>query len=201
MAFTTKKSLLARVGAGDEISWREFYDTYRPLIILCGKDCALTADENEELVQQVMCEFFQKDIIQRYNPDEVPADVVFKHDEKRGRFRHYFKAIVRNHARKIYHRRKGHCSLEEIPELAAENTENLWEDEWRKHVLVQAFAELRTQVHAETFAAFEMYAIQGRPAREVADFLNLSVNSVYVAKNRCTEALKTIVSNLEAKDL
>ena len=36
MAFTTKKSLLAKVRAGDEISWQEFYDTYKPLMILVG---------------------------------------------------------------------------------------------------------------------------------------------------------------------
>ena len=40
------------------------------------------------------------------------------------------------------------------------------------------------QVQSNTFAAFEMYAVQGRPVKEVADFLNMSVNSVYVAKNR-----------------
>ena len=28
MAFTTKKSLLRKVRAGDEISWNEFYQTY-----------------------------------------------------------------------------------------------------------------------------------------------------------------------------
>ena len=38
MAFTTKKSLLAKVRAGDEISWQEFYDTYKPLMILVGND-------------------------------------------------------------------------------------------------------------------------------------------------------------------
>ncbi len=52
MSYTTKKSLLARVRSGDEISWREFYETCRPLVFLVG-DCGLTCDENEELVQLV----------------------------------------------------------------------------------------------------------------------------------------------------
>ena len=67
MAFTTKKSLLAKVRAGDEVSWNEFYEAYRPLILLCGGDCSLTPDENEELVQQVMTELFTKDIIGKYD--------------------------------------------------------------------------------------------------------------------------------------
>ena len=60
MAFTTSKSLLAKVRSGDEISWQEFYNTYKPLIYLCGGDCNLTIDEKEELVQKVMTEIFQK---------------------------------------------------------------------------------------------------------------------------------------------
>ena len=36
MAFTTRKSLQAKVRAGDEVSWREFYEAYRPLILLWG---------------------------------------------------------------------------------------------------------------------------------------------------------------------
>lgn len=72
MAFTTKNSLLVKVRAGDEISWREFYETYRPLIYLVGRDCGLNAGENEELVQLVMCEIFRKDILAKYNIEESP---------------------------------------------------------------------------------------------------------------------------------
>lgn len=38
MAFTTRKSLLAKVRAGDEVSWSDFYTAYKPLIYLCGND-------------------------------------------------------------------------------------------------------------------------------------------------------------------
>lgn len=91
MAFTTKKSLLAKVRAGDEISWQEFYDTYKPLMILVGNDCGLTTDENDELVQTVMCEIFQKNILDKYDIDKVPDNVIFKYDPAKGRFRHYLK--------------------------------------------------------------------------------------------------------------
>ncbi len=200
MAFTTKRSLLERVKMGDEVSWREFYETYRPLIILCGGDCRLTHDECEELVQQVMCEIFQKDIIKNYNIDEIPPNVVFKYDPARGRFRHYLKAIIRNQALKIYHRRPQFLNIDDVPEpVAEERFDNLWDEEWRRLLLTQAMLELRNRVQPETFTAFEMYAVQGRPLKEVASFLNLSVNSVYVAKNRCISALKSIISELGDK--
>ena len=74
-----------------------------------------------------------------------------------------------------------------------------WDEEWRRHLFTQAMEELKNQVQPATYSAFEMYAVQGRPVKDVADFLNLSVNSVYVAKNRCIVALKEIISDLEKK--
>ena len=48
MAFTTKGSLLAAVKKGDEISWQQFYDMYKPLILLKGGDLRLNQTEKEE---------------------------------------------------------------------------------------------------------------------------------------------------------
>ena len=53
MAFTTRKSLLAKVRNGDEIAWAEFYATYKPLILLIGGDHGLTYDEKQELIQTI----------------------------------------------------------------------------------------------------------------------------------------------------
>ena len=197
MAFTTKKSLLAKVRAGDEISWREFYETYRPLIYLVGGDCGLTASEKEELAQLVMCEIFQKDILGKYSIDNVPSDITFTYDPAKGRFRYFLKAIIRNQARKLYHKRSNTVEWDGIPEPAVEaKFDSDWEEEWKKHLFAQAMEELKTQVQAATYTAFEMYALQGRPVKEVADFLDLSVNSVYVAKNRCIAAIKDIIREL-----
>lgn len=203
MAFTTRKSLLAKVRAGDEVSWHDFYIAYKPLILLCGNDCSLTPDENDELVQSVMTEIFKHDIIGKYDPDKIPDNVIFKYDPAKGRFRHYLRRIVRNQAVKIYHKRKNHLSLDDadrVPEIPAQDIWNaLWDEEWKKHLLNMAIAELKGRVQTETFLAFEMYALQDRPVEEVANFLNLSVSSIYVAKSRCISALKDIVANLEER--
>ncbi len=200
MAFTTRKSLLEKVRSGDEISWREFYETYRPLIFLVGRDCGLTRDEIEELVQQVLCEIFQKDILGKYSIDSVPQDITFTYDPAKGRFRYFLKAIIRNQALKLYRKRREQISIDEIAETSVlAKFDSGWEEEWRKHLLTQAMEELKNQVQANTYAAFEMYAVQGRPVKEVASFLNLSVNSVYVAKNRCIASLRKLIRNMEAR--
>lgn len=204
MAFTTRKSLLAKVRGGDEISWQEFYTAYKPLILLCGGDCGLTQDEKEELVQRVMCEIFQKDIIGKYDPENVPSHVVFKYTPSQGRFRHYLRKIIRYQAIRIYKQRKNHESLddEQSPVKALPTKDEwdaAWNEEWYRHLLNMAMTELRGRVQPETFVAFEMYAIQNRKVEEVADFLNLSVSSVYTAKSRCIAALREIIKDLEEK--
>ena len=203
MAFTTRKSLLAKVRAGDEVSWTEFYAAYKPLILLCGQDCMLTPDENDELVQQVMSEIFRKDIVGKYDPDHIPDGVVFHYDPAQGRFRHYLRGIIRNQALRLLQKRKSHVELDnpaqQVFKPAVDFWDNLWDEEWKRHVLAMALTELKGHVQPETYVAFEMYAIQERPVQEVADFLNLSITSVYTAKSRCIAALKEIISKLEDK--
>ena len=201
MAFTTKKSLLAKVRAGDEVSWAEFYAAYKPLILLCGQDCLLTPDENDELVQQVMSEIFRKDIVGKYDPEHIPDDVVFHYDPAHGRFRHYLRGIIRNQALKLIRKRKGTVDLDDpvqqVAEPAVDVWDEMWDEEWKRHVLAMALTELKGHVQPETYVAFEMYAIQERSVQEVADFLNLPIASIYTAKSRCIAALKEIISKLE----
>lgn len=198
MAFTTRKSLLARVREGGEIPWGEFYATYKPLIMLCGGDCGLSPEEKEELVQRVMCEIFQKDIVGKYDPDRVPDHVVFKHDPARGRFRHYLRKIIRYQALHIIRDRKkngvplGGTSAEEAEQLADNALECSWDEEWRRHVLNMALAELKGHIQPEQYLAFEMYALQNRSVQEVAKFLDLSVASVYTIKSRSIATLREI---------
>ena len=204
MAFTTRKSLLAKVRTGDEVSWAEFYDAYKPLIYLCGKDCNLTNEENEDLLQKVMCEIFAKDIIGKYDPENIPENVVFTYDPSKGRFRHYLRKIVRNHAIKIYHQRHNMPSIDDdqsgVEQIAsADQWDVMWEEEWHRHLLNMALVELKGRVQAETYVAFEMYALQNRPVQDVAEFLNISIASVYTAKSRCITALKEIIADLEEK--
>ena len=62
-----------------------------------------------------------------------------------------------------------------------------------------AMTELRGRVQPETYVAFEIYAVQNRKVEDVANFLNLSVSSVYTAKSRCISTLREIIKDLEDK--
>lgn len=155
-------------------------------------------------MQQVMSEIFLKDIIGKYDPDNVPADVIFKYDPAKGRFRHYLSKIAYYQAIKIIKKRRYDISTDaddfyEHNQISVDTWNAAWDDEWRQHALHMAMVELRGRVQPETFVAFEMYAIQNRKVEEVADFLNISVSSVYTAKSRCVSTLREIVKDLEDK--
>ena len=73
----------------------------------------------------------------------------------------------------------------------ASRLEEAWAAEWERQVLNWAMDRVR---HAyqdnKTFRAFELYAILGHPAEAVADQVGLSVDGVYQAKRRVTEAVR-----------
>ena len=59
MGYTTKKSLLEAICSGDEVSWHEFYEIYRPLIVVRGRDYKLNVAEIDELEAQAEpCDIF-----------------------------------------------------------------------------------------------------------------------------------------------
>ncbi|MBO5900177.1 MAG: sigma-70 family RNA polymerase sigma factor, partial [Lentisphaeria bacterium] len=202
MAYTTRKSLLARVRQGDEISWDDFYTEYEKLILCCGSDYGLSQNEKEELVQNVMCEIFQRDMLKNFDSEESYKDYFFTHDQTKGRFRNYLRQVVKYQAYKIMRSRKNDIRIDDddnhiqisSPE---DDWDNIWEFEWERHVLNMALVELRGRVQPDTFVAFEMYALQNRPVQEVAEFLNISVSSVYTAKSRCISVLKEAIKELE----
>lgn len=194
MAFSTRKSMLSRIRQGSEIGWHEFYRTYLPLIMLRGGDFYLTGTEKEELVQEVLIIIFKN-------------SRTFQYDPAKGRFRDFLKRIIDNKTKDILRKRMrdkarfADAETEEIPSVENESElEQAWEDEWRSHVLKQAMEELKTKLEPQGYQAFELYALKNWAPDKVASFLDMSVNSVYVAKNRAMEKLKIIISELAEKE-
>ena len=79
-------------------------------------------------------------------------------------------------------------------------TEKLFMDEWRKMVLKEAEQELKNAVEPRTWQAYELYAVQGRPAEKVAVYLDCSVNQVYQAKKRCFAKMREILQRMNEED-
>ncbi len=188
MAFTTRGSLLSAVLRGDEISWQEFYDLYKPLILLKGGDLGLDPSEKEELVQLVMLSFFN-------------SARTFRYDKSKGRFRDYLKTVIRNRAYDLMRKRQdGTVSMEGLEPVLAEipaEAEDRWDREYREIVLAQAFEELKLRCDPTTLQSYDLFVRKALPAREVASMLGIKPNAVYQHKSRVEEMLSRIVKELD----
>ena len=74
----------------------------------------------------------------------------------------------------------------------------VWERERQKAILSEAMTLLRTTTKTDekTLRAFELVAVRGMPAEAVAAECGISVDAVYVVKNRLTKKLREIVRDL-----
>ena len=184
---TTSKTLLDKIASGDEISWDEFYQKYSPIVKALAQFKGLNAADADDICQQVMMQFFKQ-------------SKTFKFDPNIAKFRTYFGLIVNSKICSYFRKAKENPTdnLEWIP--VDEETETLFMDEWRKTVLKEAEQELKQRVAPETFQAYELYAVQNRPVKKVAEYLDCSENQVYQAKKRCFKMMKEILLKMNETD-
>lgn len=184
---TTSKSLLDRIAAGDEISWDEFYEKYCGIVRGIAKIKGLDTAEADDICQQVMLQFFKQSKTFRFDPDIA-------------RFRTYFGRIINSKINSYYRKKKEKPADEIEPAPVEDKTNELFLAEWRKMILKEAERELKNRVAPETFQAYELYAVQNRPAEKVAAYLDCSVNQVYQAKKRCFAMMREILLKMNEQD-
>ena len=184
---TTSKTLLDKIASGDEISWDEFYLKYAPIVKALAKFKGLDAAAADDVCQQVMLQFFKQ-------------SKTFKFDPNIAKFRTYFGRIVNS---KIcsYFRNAQDLPTEDLEWIPVDTeTENLFMDEWRKVILQEAEQKLKQRVAPETFQAYELYAVQNRPVKKVAEYLDCTENQVYQAKKRCFAMMREILLAMNEQD-
>ena len=126
----------------------------------------------------------------------------FEYQREKGTFRSYFGKVINNNIIDIIRKKRyNHVEYQESKDLRLDDAlSREFENDWREYLFRQALLELKKQVEDDTFEAFNLYAIQGRKISEVSEFLEMSVSSIYVAKNRCINKLKIIINDLEGID-
>lgn len=185
MSYTTSVGMLEEVRNLSDAGCDRFYKTYRPLVLLHGRDCGITGADLDDLVQIVMAEFFR-------NTD-------FVYDAEKGRFRSFLRRII--HARsldmlRLRRRERRHAELAEVDELFCDRRD---EDEWIAFVKDEALRRLRKRVLPEHFQEFCMLALECRSVREVAEFFQAPQSTIYSTFRRTRKVLEKIVRDIERK--
>ena len=188
----TRYTLLERVrDRTDEQSWEDFIEIYRPYMYRVLRRMNFSHEEAEDLSQNVLVVLW----------DKLPD---FKHSFRTGAFRAWLCKIVRNkgvdYIRKQSSRKNKldqESNLLNSP-LMSENTNDLEkaaEEEWNQHVSDLAWKVIEEEFSESVRKAF-MLSIEGVPGEEIAERLNVQVNSIYTYKKRIRNRLKELIRNM-----
>ena len=192
---TTSKTLLDKLQSGDAVSWTEFFDRYRGIIVSLGNLKGLTPEECDDLVQEVMLCFFKNSKTFVFNPQIA-------------RFRTYFGRIIQARIfdllRRRYQSNRLASGMVEPDGSELETPDFLLNEallcEWRKLLLEDALALLRERVAPETYLAFDLHMRQSLPVEEVTRTLSVNRQFVYTAKTRCLKILKQTIADWNRQD-
>jgi RNA polymerase sigma factor (sigma-70 family) len=197
---TTTELLDSLKDAGNAAVWTQFDARYRPVLIGFARHLGLHNEDAADVAQQALLEFIRDFRAGRY-------------ERGRGRLSSWLISIARNRAvdlqRSMGRRRAvgGESVIDRLP--AQEETSHaalqdpgtlsaIWESERRQAILAAALEHLRThtKTNEKTLQAFELVAVRGVPPEAVARECGMSVDEVYVAKNRVTKQLRAVVEEM-----
>ena len=196
----TRRSLLSRVkNPDDHESWKVFFDTYRKLVYSAAAKAGLTHDECEEVVQKTFLALLK-------------AMPNFKYDPAVGSFKswliHTTQFKIRDQFRlrpkqppKTNRTRTGSrtATIERIPDPAAVDVGEVFEEEWRERLLDLALERLKNQVPASQYQIFDLYVVKKWPVSKIASTLGIGSGRIYLAKHRLANLLKREVKALKAE--
>jgi RNA polymerase sigma factor (sigma-70 family) len=207
----TRHSLLARLKDWeDQISWREFFDTYWRLIYAVARKAGLSDAEAQDVVQETVLAVAKKIGDFKAQPD--------------GSFKGWLLQITRRRIADQFEKRSKvgqasrlsgaggtpalHCddatrtaTIERVADPASFDLDACWEEQWQKGLLDTATERVKNQVSPKQFQMFELYVLREWPVRKVAQTLDVSATQVYLAKHRISGLLKKEVQRLNARSI
>ena len=189
----TSLSLLARIRQdGDSDSWNRLVELYSPLMRGWLRAYEVRADDADDLVQEVFCVLSQ----------ELPR---FQHNDRPGAFRNWLRKILvhrlRNYWRSRQHRpvATGSSSvLERLHHLEDESSDlsRIWNEQHDHQVTARLLELVRPKFEPKTWEAFHRQMFDGQRPEQIAEELQMSRGSVYMARNRVLSALRREAAGL-----
>lgn len=193
----TRRSLVVRLqNARDEAAWSEFLLLYEPLILKLIRRGGVSENDAQDVCQQVL--------------SAVASDVgQWKSDEKQASFRRWLFRIARNRVIKFMTKERGRIvaeggteartRLQRVAEWQKAPAE-VFEREYRQHVMLLAGGQIRGEFHELTWQAFWRTCVEGHSVTDVAAQLQTTTGNVYVARSRIMARLREKIRELEGME-
>jgi RNA polymerase sigma factor (sigma-70 family) len=194
----TRATLLGRMkNWHNQSSWQEFFDIYWKLIYGVARKAGLSDAEAQDVVQETMLS------VAKHMPS-------FKYDPAVGTFKGWLLKLTRwrivDQFRKrgpiIPHHENADdgartATIERIPDENSLTLDAIWEADWEKTLLDAAMTRVKPRLEPQKFQIFDFYVNREWPAEKVAQTFKVTVNQVYLVKNRVTEMLRAEIGHLE----
>ncbi len=172
--------------AGNEAAWRRLVDLYAPLLFSWARRQGVAEHDAADLVQEVFVALIQT----------LPT---FVYDRRRGQFRNWLRTLLLNklHDRQRRSAREEQARAQLEPQRESADAATMFEEaEYQQEVTRRALQLLHNDFEPITWKAFWETVVEGRSARDVAQELGCSENSVYVAKCRVLRRLRQELTGL-----
>ena len=183
----TSATLLQRLNdRTDSVAWQRLVDLYTPLINGWLRRQGVSAEDAEDLSQDVL------GIVVR----EVSR---FRHNGRAGAFRTWLRTITINCLRQSWRSRRVRAQTTSSPDLdsaldqledPASDLSRRWDQEHDEFVLQRLLDLIEPDFRPATWRAFRRQVIDGASAETVAAELGLTVNAILIAKSRVLSHLR-----------
>ena len=185
----TRDSLVSRLhDARDVDAWNTFIEIYSPIITRTATKVGLQPVDVEDCVQEVLTSVSKSIAAWLQRPD-------------RGPFRSWLSTVARNKSIDLITRRKfkslaygGHESLDQVAQDKQVST--CFDRELHRQIYYESAKIVRGQVSAKTWLAFYRTSVLRHKISTVAEQLNMSTGSIYIARSRVMKKLRSIAQSL-----
>lgn len=174
---------------GNQEAWKEVDARFRGIVLAAARKLGLDEADAADVAQETMVQSLRDFRAGQY-------------DRTRGRLSGWIIAIAHHRIIDILRRKQrdardiSHATLAEIPAVGAMSA--AWTEALRDDVFRRAWEQLQSEsgMSRLNIKAFELSAIRSVPPEAVALECGITVDQVYVAKNRVAGKLRTIVEQM-----
>ena len=176
----TRSTLLKRLSdPKDEASWGEFVSLYQPLLLRYVLSQGLNREDAADVVQNVFASL-------------VRTMVDFRLNRTKGRFRTWLWRVAHNALIDWARRQNRQEDLKEqlAGQVHAAQPEPDWDRAYQERIMEYSIGQVRALAQPKTWACFQRHILDGRPAIEVAEGLDMKPGAVYVNASRVLEKVR-----------
>jgi RNA polymerase sigma-70 factor (ECF subfamily) len=168
-------------------SWQRFADLYSPYLYGWLRRHAVAHQDAEDIAQDTL---------------QVVAEELsrFRHNGRRGAFRHWLRAILANRLRAFRRYRKVRSGIRADTDLLHQlagrledpksNLAAAWDQEHDHYVARRLLDAVQVEFQTNPWRAFHRVALEAADPEAVAAELGMSVDAVYAAKSRVIRRLR-----------